>query len=56
MYFDIVIVIIFLLKQAHAGCQIDLDQRAKTNPPMILDTHGDMIYPTMGRTLSFGNV
>ena len=56
MFLRILTVTVILLKQALAGCQIDLDQRTKPNPPMILNTDGDMIYPTTGRTLLFGNI
>ena len=39
-----------LFRIASATCEIDLDQRAE-HPPMILDSNGDIVYPTNGRKL-----
>ena len=43
-----------MFSKAYAVCVLKLDERAKKNPPMILDRNGDMIYPTKSRELKFG--
>ena len=41
-----------MLRIASATCEINLDKRVE-NPPLILDSNGDIIYPTTGRKLVF---
>ena len=41
---------------SNTTCKINLDKKPKKNAPMILDTHGDMIYPTKSRILVFSKV
>ena len=53
-YLIVIIVVIRFGDVSNATCKINLDKRQKKNPPMILDTKGEMIYPTKSRELSFG--
>ena len=48
------VLLIFLFQDCNGSCTIKLDKRGPENDhPMILDTHGKVVYPTDGRKLSF---